>query len=140
MRISLLTIRQRAAVSRGQPRKSQSYLYDSRHDGSLDSSRIYTTPGTNRLMTSQTLALTARFPRGFGCFSRIKFFLGRTETRTRDRMYCQLIRTVRDISRDDRAIIATCCLQTLTDRHKENYSIDVYTMYIFLTVFSLLFQ
>ena len=47
--ISLLTIRQRAAGSRGQPRKSQSYLYDSRHDGGLDSSRIYTTPGTNRL-------------------------------------------------------------------------------------------
>ena len=47
--------------------------------------------------------------------------LGRTETRTRDRM----IRTVRDISRDDRAIIATCSLRTPTDRHKENYSIDV---------------
>ena len=50
-RISLLTIRQRAAGSRGQPWKSQSYLYDSRHDSGLDSSRIYTTPGTNRLTT-----------------------------------------------------------------------------------------
>ena len=58
--------------------------------------------------------------------------LGRTETRTRDRMYCQTIRTVRDISRDDRARIATCCLRTptdrqtdrQTDRRKENYSID----------------
>ena len=50
--------------------------------------------------------------------------LGRTETRTRDRMYCQMIRTVREIFRDNRARIATCSLQTLTDRLKENYSID----------------
>ena len=50
--------------------------------------------------------------------------LGRTDTRTRERMYCQTIRTVRDISRDDRAIIATCSLRTPTDRLKENYSID----------------
>ena len=50
--------------------------------------------------------------------------LGRIETRTRDRIYCQTIRTVtvRDISRDDRAIIATCRLRTPTDRIKENYS------------------
>ena len=34
------------------------------------------------------------FLRGFGCFSRIKKLLGRTETRTRDRRYCQSIRTV----------------------------------------------
>ena len=51
--------------------------------------------------------------------------LGRTDTRTRERMYCQTIRTVRDISRDDRARIATCSLRTPTDRVKENYSIDV---------------
>ena len=50
--------------------------------------------------------------------------LGRIETRTRDRMYCQTMRTVRDISRDDRARIATCSLRKLTDRLKENYSID----------------
>ena len=50
--------------------------------------------------------------------------LGRTETRTHDRMYCQTIRTVRYISRDDRAIIATCSLRTPTDRLKDNYSID----------------
>ena len=48
----------------------------------------------------------------------------RIETRTRDRIYCQTIRTVRDISRDDRAIIATCSLRTRTDRLKENCSID----------------
>ena len=50
--------------------------------------------------------------------------LGRTETQTRDRIYCHAIRSVRDIYRDDRARIATCTLRTLTDRHKENYSID----------------
>ena len=55
--------------------------------------------------------------------------LGRIEKRTRDRIYCQTIRTVRDISRDDRARIATCRLRTPTDRQKNysiaNYSIDV---------------
>ena len=56
----------------------------------------------------------------YGCFSRIKNCLGRTETQTRDRMYCKTIRTVIDISRDDRARIATCSLRTPT----ENYSID----------------
>ena len=43
-------------------------------------------------------------------------------------VYCQTIRSVRDISRDDRAIIATCSLRTPTDRQadrlNENYSID----------------
>ena len=65
----------------------------------------------------------------FGCFSRIKKMLGRIETRTRDRIYCQTIRTVRDISRDDRARIATCNLRMPTYRLKENYSIDL----LFLT-------
>ena len=51
--------------------------------------------------------------------------LGRTETRTRDMMYCQLIRTVLDTSPDYRARIATCSLRTARDRFKENYSIDV---------------
>ena len=51
--------------------------------------------------------------------------LGRIETRTRDRIYCQTIRTVIYISRDDRARIAICSLQTPTDRLKENYSIDM---------------
>ena len=59
-----------------------------------------------------THALATRFTRGFRCFSHIKKLLGRTETRTRDRMYCRTIRIVRDISRDDRARIATCSLQT----------------------------
>ena len=46
----------------------------------------------------------------FWLFSHIKKLLGRTETRTCDRMYCHMIRTVRDISQDDRARIATCSL------------------------------
>ena len=41
--------------------------------------------------------------------------LGRIETRNLDRIYCQTIRTVRDISRDDRARIANCSLRTPTD-------------------------
>ena len=53
--------------------------------------------------------------RGFVCFSRIKKLLGRTETRTCDKMCFQTIRTVGDISRDDRARIATCSLLTSTD-------------------------
>ena len=54
-----------------------------------------------------------------------KKWLGRTETRTRDRMYLGRIQSVRDISRDDRARIATCSLRTPTDRLKANYSTDV---------------
>ena len=56
--------------------------------------------------------------------------LSRTETRTRDRIYRQTMRTVREISRDDRGRIATCSLRTPTDRQtdrsKDNYSIDYY--------------
>ena len=56
----------------------------------------------------------------FGCFSRIhEKMLGRTETPTRQRMYCQSIRIVRDISRDDRARIATCILPTPTYRQTD---------------------
>ena len=61
-------------------------------------------------------------------FRVLKKMLGRIEMRTRNRIYCQTIRTVRDISRDDRARIATCSLRTPTDRLKENYSIDSYSM------------
>ena len=49
---------------------------------------------------------------------RVKKKLGRIETRTRDRLYYQTMRTVRDISRDDRRI-ATCSLWTLTDRQTD---------------------
>ena len=63
-----------------------------------------------------THELATRFTRGFGSFSRIKKLLGRTETRTRYRMYCQTVRIVRDISRDDRTRCATYSLRTLTDR------------------------
>ena len=53
--------------------------------------------------------------------------LPRIETRTREMLYCQTqtIRTVRDISRDDRARIATCSLRTPTSRLKENCSIII---------------
>ena len=54
-------------------------------------------------------------------FSHIKQMLGRTDTRTRERMYCQTIRTVRYIFRDDRARIATCRLRTPTDRQTDIY-------------------
>ena len=67
------------------------------------------------------------FPKNLS-FSRIKKLLGRTETRTRARMYLGRIRSFRDISRDDRARTATCSLRTPTDRQTdrlmENYSID----------------
>ena len=74
------------------------------------------------LFIQQTIERRPAFAKVYVCFSRIKKMLGRIETRTRDRIYCQTIRTVRDISRDDRARIATCSLRTLTDRLKENYS------------------
>ena len=60
--------------------------------------------------------------------------LGRIETRTRDRIYCQMIRTVRDISRDDRSRMATCSLRTPTDRLREKYSIDWSSMFPFPTL------
>ena len=81
------------------------------------------------LFIQQPYARDSAFAIVYGCFSRIKKMLGRTEMRTRDRMYCQTIRSVWDISRGDRARIATCSLRTspdrLTDRPKANYSIDV---------------
>ena len=43
----------------------------------------------------------------------VKKSLGRTETRTHERMYCQSIRTVRDISRDGRPAV---CKHRQTDR------------------------
>ena len=49
---------------------------------------------------------------GFFAYKKI---LGRTETRTRDRMYLGRIRSVRDISRGDRARIANCSLRTPID-------------------------
>ena len=45
-------------------------------------------------------------------------------------MYCQTIRTVRDISRDDRAIIATYSLRTPTDRLKKNYLISSFRDFV----------
>ena len=48
-------------------------------------------------------------------FFAYKKMLGRIETRTRDRIYCQTTRTVRDISREKYARITTCSLRTPTD-------------------------
>ena len=80
------------------------------------------------LFIQQPYARDSAFAIVYGCFSGIKKMLGRTEMRTRDRMYCQTIRSVWDISRGDRARIATCSLRTSpdrkTDRLKANYSID----------------
>ena len=59
-------------------------------------------------------------------FFAYKKIVGRTETRTRDRKYLGRIRSVLDISRDDRARIATCRLRTSTDRLKTHYSVDDY--------------
>ena len=44
--------------------------------------------------------------------------------RNRDRICFQTIRSVREISRDDRARIATCSLRTATDLSQANYSVD----------------
>ena len=64
-------------------------------------------------------------------FFAYKKILGRTETRTRDRMYLGRIRSVRDISRGDGARIATCSLRTPTDlRH------IVECRYSFVPIFS----
>ena len=60
----------------------------------------------------------------FGVFFAYKTIIGRTETRTRDRMYLGRIRSVIYISRYDRARIATCSLRTPTDGFKANYSVD----------------
>ena len=76
------------------------------------------------LFIQQTIQRRSAFAIVYGCFSRIKKMLGRTETRTRERKYLGRIRSVWDISRGDRARIATCSLRTLTDRLKTNYSID----------------
>ena len=62
-------------------------------------------------------------------FFAYKKILGRTETRTRERKYLGRIRSVWDISRGDRARIATCSLRTSPDRLKANYSIDVLTLF-----------
>ena len=70
------------------------------------------------LAFEKTVVLAARF------FA-YKKLLGRAEMQTRDRMYLGRIRSVREISQDDRARIGkTGSLRTPTDRLMENYSID----------------
>ena len=82
-------------------------------------------------ITTALMVIIVRLDLAINCFLRSFFFgfsaikdrRGRTEMRTmRERKERQLIRTVRDISRDDRARIPTCRLRTATDRFAENYS------------------
>ena len=47
------------------------------------------------------------------------------DMRTDERKEWQSIQIIWDISRDDRARIATCSLRTVTDRFNENSSIDI---------------
>ena len=72
--------------------------------------------GPLRLRQYRSLAIQITTRTGDPITPIFLMFLGRTKTRTRDRMYFQTIRTVRDVSRDDRARIATCSLRMLTDR------------------------
>ena len=73
-----------------------------------------------RIVTGRAAGLfNSQIREGRLFFSPIKKLLGRTETRTRDRMYLGRIQSVRDISRDNRARIATCRLRTPTDRQTD---------------------
>ena len=65
-----------------------------------------------------TLARDLIFAKVFECFYAYKKMLGRTEMRTRERKEWQSIRTVWDISRDDRARIASC---TAVCEHLQTY-------------------
>ena len=66
-----------------------------------------------------------RFPQGFGCFLRIKKLLGRTETRTRDRMYRQSYEQLETSPEAiEQELRPEVCEQRQTDRLMENYSID----------------
>ena len=65
------------------------------------------------------------YPRFWMFFAFIQKLLGRTESRTRDRMYCQTIRTVRDTSPEtiEQELRPAVCERRQTDLIKENYSI-----------------
>ena len=92
---------------------------------SIDRNRGSNRPfSTARCFIQHQLARESVFAIVVGCFSRVRQFLGRTETQTREMKFFQSIRTLWDISRDDRARITTCSLITATDRLK-NYSIDI---------------
>ena len=66
--------------------------------------------GRSLLHSNKPCAGDSVFVIFLGVFRVYIFFLGRIETRTRDRLCFQSIWTVWDISRDDRARIATCSL------------------------------
>ena len=71
-----------------------------------------------------TLAVTRFLHALFAGFSPIIKLLGRTEMRTRKMRKWHSIRTVWDISRDDRASIATCSLRTATDTHTDIFRVN----------------
>ena len=79
---------------------------------------------STRLFIQQTLARDSVFVIVLGVRC-IKKLLGRTETRTRERKCFRSIRTVWDISRDDRARILTCSLRTATDLRRIIYTKNV---------------
>ena len=78
---------------------------------------VVTAPiSTGRLFVHSTYTCTTLGLRDSLCvFFAYKTLLGRNGTRTRERKCFRSIRTVWDISRNDRARIATCSLQTATD-------------------------
>ena len=59
--------------------------------------------------------------------------LDQSEMRTRERKECQSMRTIWDVCRDDRAVIATFRLRTATDRFKESSVDDLNCFHFFLT-------
>ena len=66
----------------------------------------------SRAIEIHNTRMPPEFPDNLEAFRVYKKLLGRTETRTRDMMYLGRIRSVRDISRDDRARIANADRQT----------------------------
>ena len=118
-------------ISIGRVPRDQAYIYwlwfelGSLHSATSDviinSSRLSATPpswvgsAVSNSVVSGRRADTSCGRVWFGFFFGYKKILGRTETRTRDRMYLGRIRPVRDISRGERARIATCRLRTPTD-------------------------
>ena len=80
-----------------------------------------TVGGAGRSLIGRRLAAVVF---GFLAFTK---YLGRIETRIRNKKYLGWMRSVRAISRGDWARNANCILRTSTDRLKTNYRVDVYT-------------
>ena len=92
----------------------------SRFDGSLAPNRDAVTTPFRRVVAGRGfIQINTRtgdtVSASLWVFFAYKNLLGRTETRTRDRICFQSLRTVWDISWDDWARIATCSLRTAKD-------------------------